>query len=314
MRGGIFKTLPSVIVENDFLRTEFVPSYGCKVVSVKSKKTNREFLYQAKEKILKIPPYAASFSDYDSSGYDEVFPSIDRCPYPASGICEGIIVPDHGEIWAMTWEITEKREYGFTARVKSPKFPYIFERKVEIKDNSVNFEYSVINTSDKETFKFIWALHALLACTPQTELLIPKNLNRIMTVEHSTKTLGKWGTLHNYPKTKSVEGKIIDMSKTRPAAEGSCEKFYFTSENTEGWCGALHRDTGEKLIYRYDADKIPYLGVWKTQGGYKGDYNIALEPCSGVYDNLYIADKIRKVSQVARRGVYKWRLTMSMEN
>lgn len=59
-------------------------------------------------------------------------------------------------------------------------------------------------------------------------------------------------------------------------------------------------------MYHYPAEKIPYLGVWKTQGGYRGDYNLALEPCTGVYDHLSVAYAIRKVSFVEPKGVFTW--------
>lgn len=306
MKQAIFKNLPSLILENDFIKTEFIPSYGCKMVSLLDKKTGREFLYQTLDKTLKIPPYAAAFDGYDSSGYDEVFPSIDRCPYPGK---ENIIIPDHGEIWALPWTITETEENGFTAEVKSPKLPYTFTREVTIKNNKVEFRYTVKNTSETENFKFMWALHALLQCTPKTKILTPPQLNKIMTVEHSTQTLGPWGTIHSYPKTKSVHGKRIDMSATQPPSARNCEKFYFIQKNTEGWCGIKHEDTGDTLIYRYDALQVPYLGVWKTQGGYRGDYNIALEPCTGVYDDLYVGNKIRKISEIRPLQSYSWNLS-----
>ncbi|MDR0734860.1 MAG: DUF5107 domain-containing protein [Elusimicrobiota bacterium] len=282
------------------------------MTSLLNKKTGREFLYQTALKELKIPPYGAPFDAYDSSGYDEVFPSIDRTFYP-SGFHAGVVIPDHGEIWAVPWEITQRGENGFTAQVKSKTLPYIFTRKVELDKNKVVFFYRVENTSDKESFKFLWALHALLACTPATKLLTPAGLNRIMTVEHGTRTLGEWGTFHPYPLTKSVNGKTIDMSATEPIYANNCEKFYFASRNTEGWCGAEHTDTGERIIYRYDGAKVPYLGVWKTQGGYRGDYNVALEPCTAIYDDLYVANKIKKVSEVPPKGLYQWNLTMSVE-
>ena len=74
-----------------------------------------------------------------------------------------------------------------------------------------------------------------------------------------------------------------------------------------------HTDNGDKIIYRYDADKVPYLGVWKTQGGYRGDYNIALEPCTGVYDDLYVANKIKKAAVIAPLGQYTWQFKMIIE-
>ncbi|WP_428898194.1 Galactose mutarotase [Parelusimicrobium proximum] len=305
MSKDLYKNIPSVKIENENIRLVFLPGYGCKMASFINKKTNREILFQSSKDSLDIPPYAAPFNKYDSSGYDEVFPSIDRCPYP-SGKYEGVIIPDHGEIWAMEWTVEHHTNTELTASVKSNHFPYIFRRHISLKDSEVHITYTVENTDKEEEFKFLWALHALLACDENTVLLTPENLNEIMTVEHSTENLGPWGTTHPYPLTKSVLGKEIDMSKTEPVTANNCEKFYFTSKNTEGWCGVEHTLTGEQIIYEYDYDKIPYLGVWKTQGGYRGDYNIAVEPCTGVYDDLYVANKIRKYTSVRAGESYSW--------
>ncbi len=311
MTQTLYKGLQARILENEQIRLIFLPQYACKLASLVSKKTGREFLFQSQSSTLTIPTYGASFSDYDSSGFDEVFPSIDACPYP-EGPFLGTPIPDHGEVWAMNWQSAFAPD-GKNVRsvVKSEKFPYILSRSVTLHENEILFEYSVENTANID-FKFIWTPHCLLACSPHTRLLIPENLTEVMTVEHSTQHLGPWGTYHTYPITTDIHNQVIDLSKTEPITAKNCEKFYFTSPNIAGWCGIEHTDTNEQLIYSYPADKIPYLGVWKTQGGYRGDYNIALEPCSGVYDDLYVANKIRRAAVIAPLGKQEWTFKMTV--
>lgn len=306
-----YKGVKAQLLENDFLRLTFLPDYACKLASLVSKKTGREFLFQSSKETLEIPPYGAPFSAYDSSGFDEVFPSIDACPYP-DGPWKNLPVPDHGEVWAMLWSAAFGPDgKSVKSVVRSEHFPYVLSRTVTLKSNEILFEYEAENTAD-EPFKFIWTPHCLLACSPATRLLIPGNLTEVMTVEHSTRRLGPWGTRHNYPMTVDVTGHPFDLAATEPVTAQNCEKFYFTSPNTAGWCGVEHTDTGEQLIYEYPADKVPYLGIWKTQGGYRGDYNIALEPCTGVYDDLYAADKIRRTAVIPPHGKYTWTLKMTV--
>ncbi len=312
MTQTTYKGLPAWKLENDVLCVTFLPGYACKMASLIHKKTGREFLFQSDAETLRVPEYGASFADYDSSGFDEVFPSIDACPYP-DGSWQGMPIPDHGEVWAMPWESVRTPD-GLAAKafVRSQTLPYIFSKNMTLKGNELIFQYCAENTSN-EDFKFIWTPHCLLACSPATRLLVPENLNQVMTVEHSTKHLGHWGTLHSYPLTVDVRGLKMDLAATEPRTARNCEKFYFTDKNTAGWCGIEHTDTGEKLIYSYDADKVPYLGVWKTQGGYRGDYNIALEPCTGVYDDLYVAHKIRRAAVIAPKGRYEWQFKMTVK-
>lgn len=306
-----YKGLKAHVLENDFLRLTFLPHYACKLASLVAKKTGREFLFQSSKDTLEIPPYGALFSAYDSSGFDEVFPSIDACPYPC-GTHKNIPVPDHGEVWAMQWNSAFAPDgKSVKSIVKSERFGYILSCTVTLKDNEILFEYTAENPWD-EAFKFIWTPHCLLACSPATRLLIPENLTEVMTVEHSTKRLGPWGTRHTYPLTTDVNGHPLDLAATEPITAQNCEKFYFTSPNTAGWCGVEHTDTGEKLIYQYPADKVPYLAIWKTQGGYRGDYNLALEPCTGEYDDLYVADKIHRAAVIPPHETYTWTLKMTV--
>ena len=305
----MYKGLNAIVLENDALCVTFLPDYACKTAGLVSKKTGREFLFQSTRETLEIPPYAAPFSRYDSSGFDEVFPSIDACPYPY-GKYAGTPVPDHGEVWALPWDCTPDTAHNaLSACVKSPRLPYILSKHVSLRGNEIRFAYRVQNTSD-EPFYFIWTPHCLLACSPATRLLVPDNLREVISVEHGTQHLGPWGTRHTYPLTTDVNGKPFDLAATEPATAKNCEKFYFTSRNTAGWCGIRHTDSGEELLYRYDADKVPFLGVWKTHGGYRGDYNIALEPCTGIYDDLYLAYKIRRAAAVAPQGEYAWNFTI----
>jgi len=308
-KESIYKGLPAVILENDRLALTFLPTYGCKLASLIKKDTGREFLFQSPLDKLTPPPYGAAFSAYDSSGFDEVFPSIDACPYPF-GKHAHIPIPDHGEIWALPWKHTlHKDGLGITAEAQSPILPYKFIRKLTLQGPEIRMHYTVENL-DHEPLEFIWTPHCLLACSTATVLVMPEKLKEIMTVEHSTRTLGPWGSRHTYPITTSVDGKQIDMSRTQPITDKSCEKFYFTTPNKAGWCGIKHTDNADTLTYRYDADKVPYLAIWKTQGGYRGDYNIALEPCTGEWDDLYVAHKIRRAAVCPPNGKYEWNFTM----
>lgn len=309
-----FKGLDAIKYSNDFIELIIIPDYGGKLASIKSKLSNREFLFQSKEDKLKIPSYASSFSDYDSSGFDEVFPTIDACPYP-DGLNKNKLVPDHGEVWAMPWNF-KIEENTIKLWVESKNFSYILEKQIKLEGNCVNFTYTLKNLSKNDNFKFIWTPHALLNGNESTKIVIPKYLDTIISVEHSSQHLGSWGSIHSYPLTKSLKtNKLIDLSRLEDKSANNCEKFYFLNKLKENdYCGVDYTDTKEKLLYKYDVDKVPYLGVWKTHGAYRGDYNFALEPCTGVYDDLYLASKIKKVPIIEAGASYNWDFTMEIIN
>lgn len=309
-----FKGLDALKYSNLNIELIIIPSYGGKLASIKNKLTNREFLFQSKNNILKIPKYASNFSEYDSSGFDEVFPTIDACPYP-DGSNKNKNVPDHGELWTLPWSY-EIKNNSIKLQVKSPNFSYILEKEVSLDESSIKLNYNLKNLSKVDNFKFIWTPHALLNGNESTKIIIPKYLNQIISVEHSSQHLGSWGSIHSYPLTKSLKtNKLIDLSRLEDKKANNCEKFYFLDKLKENdYCGVDYTDTKEKLLYKYDVKKIPYLGVWKTHGGYRGDYNFALEPCTGIYDDLYLASKIKKVSSVEADSSYNWDFTMEIIN
>lgn len=148
-----------------------------------------------------------------------------------------------------------------------------------------------------------------------TEIEVPPQLKEDITVEHSTVHLGEWGTVHPYPITYSLKtGDPFHLDKLWGPVDQTCEKFYFTKKLEEGGCCVIQRDINRQMIYTFPPEKVPYLGVWKTQGGYRGDYNFALEPCTGMYDDVYVAEKIRKVSFIPPNGSYSWWFHMKLEN
>ncbi|WJE15326.1 DUF5107 domain-containing protein [Halobacillus sp. ACCC02827] len=300
-----YKGLEAVVLENSYVRCAILPAYGGKMVSLYDKEINHEWLYQAKDKHLTVPPYGADFSKYDSSGFDEMFPGIDRGPHPLSWE----EVPDHGEVWALPWEYKENNGC-IEMYVDSPVFPYRLKKKVGLYKNVVVTSYEAKNYGD-EPFPFIWTPHALLNYNEHTEIEVPEGADKVMNVEKGTKHLGDWGTVHDYPVTTSLStGEKIDLSKLEPLEEGTMEKFYFTEPLQKGWCTLSQPELGRKLTYDFPEEMVPYLGIWKTRGGYRGEHNVALEPCTGVYDDVYVADKIGKASYIPPKGTYKWTLTI----
>lgn len=309
---GSYKGITSIVWETDEIKAEFLPSYGGKLASLISKKTNKEYLFQSEQEKLKIPTRGSNFSEYDSSGFDEVFPSIDTCPYPV-GTYKGVIIGDHGDLWDRSWRVEERIDYLYM-EIVGDNLPFIFSKKVRVENNSVKIEYQVENTSEEE-FHFIWTPHALLNCSTDSVIELPKYLDKVISVEKSSVHLGQWGSIHNYPMTKSEKtNNYINLSEVEGVEAKNCEKFYFLSKvKNRDKISFVHKDIDEKISYVYDTEKIPYLGVWKTQGGYRGDYNIALEPCSGIYDDLYVAHKIGKSSIVGAKDKFTWDFNMIIE-
>ncbi|TFD96988.1 DUF5107 domain-containing protein [Jeotgalibacillus sp. R-1-5s-1] len=305
-----FKGIDAFILENDSLKAVILPDFGGKLASLYDKKADYEWLYQSHLEELRLPHYGASFGDYTPSGFDEMFPGIDKGPHPLNGK----IVPDHGEVWAMPWLVVAKGETWITMSVESPVFPYKLEKTVTLLKDGLEFRYKAENTGEAP-FSYIWTPHALLNMNEHTKIEVPEDCTEVITVEKGTKHLGEWGTHHPYPVTTSKgTGEQLDLSRMEPIEAETVEKFYFLNRMKQGWCRTVQEDLGRKLVYTFDPEKVPYLGVWKTHGGFQGDYNFALEPCTGIYDDVYVAEKIDKVSKIPPESNHKWVFTMTLDD
>lgn len=69
----------------------------------------------------------------------------------------------------------------------------------------------------------------------------------------------------------------------------SMVKYYVKGEVEEGCCGYEYPSQHMRCRLSYNEKILPYLGVWITAGGYRGDYNCAFEPSNGFYDSIEIA-------------------------
>ncbi len=95
--------IAALVLENETFRTVVVPTMGAKIVSLLDKRTGVEWLAGPGDRPFRPASYGATFDQQDMSGWDEMFPTITACPYPAPGAHTGVSLPDHGEVWAVPW-------------------------------------------------------------------------------------------------------------------------------------------------------------------------------------------------------------------
>lgn len=309
-----FKSLDSIVLENSSLRCEWIPSYGSKMVSLQKRSVvgSREFLYQAKTPSLIKPEYGASFAQFDMSGFDECFPTIDECEFPI-GQKRGLKVPDHGELWASAWDVAANTGSEISFITDSPQFGYRLQKTAMLEDDCLTSRYELCLLPEREVLPFIWTPHALFQVGANTRFIIPNHMNKIITVTDRSGSLGENRTVHTYPRTVDENRKAIDLSKIEPKESNNCEKYYFLDKlNPDDLFG--FQDAEHQILMSVDSDKVPYLGIWKNQGGYNNDYNFALEPCTGIYDNLTNAYNNQQCASISKGETYHWSFSMRIRN
>lgn len=280
----VFKGLNALQLENDKLRVIVVPMPGGKIASLIKKDKNFEIFFQAKTDEFMKPSLYSGFAEFDASGFDDCFPSVDSCSVKIENRL--VEYPDHGEIWskAMTCSIDDGT---VSLRCDSEILLYSYEKKIYLTGETLNIDYTIINTGN-ESFPCIWTMHGLINCEEDMEILLPAGTETVTIVQDS-KILGTPGTVHRYPDAVLDDGNIYHLNRVNRRDADKTEKFYINGNIHKGICGVYYpsRDVTYKIIF--DNGKLPYLGVWITEGGFRGDYNMALEPSNGFYDSIDIA-------------------------
>jgi len=305
---GTYKNIKCYYVENEIIKLAVLPELGAKIASLVYKPQNFEVLFQPTQGMYQIPEYGSDFPRYDTSGVDEMFPTIDPCKYPYASSYFGTKLPDHGELWTLPWTVTEADEY-LTTNVQGVALPYTISRKISLDDHAIQLDYEVANIGD-ELIHGLWAFHGLTACDEWTRLILPQGQG-VINVQDST-ILGPAGTSHSFPITIGQDGKEYHLNHVEPQSNGTTKKIYVEGPVSEGQT-ALTLNQGQ-LLYTllFPKEKVPYLGVWINEGGFKGEYNCALEPATGYYDSLEIAHEKQCVQSIKPGESIEWCLRIEL--
>jgi galactose mutarotase-like enzyme len=259
-------------LENDHLRVQVVPRLGGKICSLLDKKTGHECFFQNPKAAYAVPELYDSFSDFDASGFDDAFPNIDESWSEING--QTVHFPDHGEVWSMPMT-AQADEAHIQLMGESCILPYDYRKTVSIEGRSMRVHYAIRNTGTM-AIPFMWTMHCLVNVDEHTRLILPVGADKAENV-FAGGDLGELGALLDVNGTPDL--------RAMPAP-GAMRKYYLANAVDEGLCGYEFPREGLRLMIRYDEKVLPYLGMWCTMGGFRGDINAALEPSSAYYDSI----------------------------
>lgn len=303
-----YKGLTAVTLENECLKLTVLPELGAKMASLVYKPQNFEVFFQPTDGVFRLSKFGANFADYDTAGADDMFPTIDACRCPGEGCRDGLL-PDHGDLWSIPWTVTATQDQVWS-QVAGRSLPYEFSRSIRLEKSRVHLEYQVTNTGDKPLWG-LWAFHGLTACDESTRLILPQ-VDRVINV-HPSASLGCVGSEHPFPITADITGQSYHLDRIKPKGANNTEKFYVNGRVQSGQAALTLNNN--RLLYQleFPTTKVPYLGVWINQGGFKGEYNCALEPATGFYDSAELAYARQSLLPIMPQGVLRWYLIINLE-
>lgn len=273
-------------LENKYLIVKILRDFGAKIVSLYDKESDYEFLFQPTKGKYYIPDKNSPFENYDTSGIDECFPTIDESVY----LDTDIILPDHGEIWSKKWQ-TEIASDSIISTTKSDILGIDFTRKINLISDKINFSYIIKNTTSEKRY-YLYAFHSLMNFNDFTRMEFDFDYE-IVNVKSDEKYNFDYRNLSEYEDKKSY-------------------KFYFKDEITNPRYRIIQEDKNTSLEISYDSNINKYLGVWVSKGGFKNEYNFAIEPCSGYFDSLEKAYKNNKISSLLPYEEVRWDMEIKL--
>lgn len=308
IKETLFKGYQAILMENKKIRVVILPKLGGKLVSFYLKEKDFELLFQNKESTYRQPNLKSNFVDFDASGFDDCFPTINPSIAKYNG--KEVYYPDHGEIWTASFNLLEISE-DISLSYRSKILPYLYFKRISIENNYLHLHYSIENQGN-EAFECIWAMHCLINCHQDIKLIFPAGITRIINVLDS-KYLGEKGTIHTFPVTIDQYGQEYRLDRISPPEMNKCEKYYALDEIKNGVCGVYYPIEDVLFQIHYNSSVLPYLGFWVTEGGFRGDYNCAFEPTNSFYDSLDIARKEKKLFKLMPGHPLEFSISMSLE-
>lgn len=262
-----YKDRAALVIDGGTLRATFLPEDGAKMASLIDMRTGKELLLTKEGARYRVLDYDGSYVDAECSAFDDMFPTID--PYtPSEGAYRDLTYPDHGEVCRLPFSAEIEGE-SICFAAESRLFPISYRKCVRPTDEGLAIDYTYENRGN-EDFPFIWAGHMMLRGEDGMRLCTPFAPDAPIEMVFATE---------GYPHDTLPRDRLTGFDAER----GAAYKFYYTEPMREGFFRVTYPD-GRELSVTFDAEKIPYLGVWINNGEFQGIYNIAPEACTLPFD------------------------------
>jgi galactose mutarotase-like enzyme len=302
---------PALVLETPSLRFITVPGMGAKIVSLFDKRAEREWLLPPTNREFKPVAYGVPFVDQDMSGWDEVFPTTDACNYPVDGPYRDNALPDHGEVWALPWQVINVTEDSISLSTVGRALPYRLSRTVRVTDvRRITVEFEVVNTGS-ESFVALWSAHPQFAVDAETRIVLPERADRVVNV-HPVDDWPESGRLYPWPEAITHRGIKFRLDRIRSAELRRCRKFYVLPSEPVNWAALQQNGAGDWIRLSWDTSQIPYLGIWVDEGTYNPRSAAALEPTTGFYDRLDLAWRNNAVMRLQPNESYCWQFDIEL--
>ena len=299
---------PAISIESSQMRATFVPTLGAKIVELTDLTNGFEWLVPPLKQLTAPIPYGAVFTEQDMSGWDDMFPTIDACTF-ISADGRSVSLPDHGEVWALEWDVTAKDE-TLHMHVEGVALPYILKREVEFAvSNQLLMRYTLNNTGKQELPCF-WAAHPQFICTPTMRIILPPQVTHVYNA-YERPFMGSHGTIHSWNTTQLTNGTPLMLDRELAGDVHECHKVYVTLDTLIDHASLHDIKEGNTLTLAW-SDPVNYLSILVDTRMFNPRSIIALEPATAFYDDLTRAMALNRIPMIAPGDSAQWQITITL--
>lgn len=275
---------PSVRMSTDAISLEVVSEVGARVVSLRDRRRDREWLIQGEPPSelaqMEWAKESVDFGGRESFGWDECLPTTSICADPLTP--DGPALRDHGDQWGRGAYLSVDTDGGAVAHTwSSPRWDYRMARRLSFEDEqTVLAEYLITSLADTP-LPISWAQHAVLKVEPGGYIDLPE----VYQARRSTQLGVDLPETLDWPRAVTNDGREMNLACVR-TAEGWAAVFYM--DPREG--ARVVAPDGARLDFDWDREFAPALRVWQAYGGWEPEgtpvEQVALEPCTSMHDDL----------------------------
>ncbi|MBX5480891.1 MAG: hypothetical protein IRZ16_03425 [Myxococcaceae bacterium] len=278
-------------VRSDALEVAVLPELGGKLQTLRLLGDDHNVLLEPPELPYLRPFAGAPFDAFDTSGWDECFPTITACEH------QGSRHSDHGELWSAPWMLGPHSPDRLTLHAVVKDRPWSFTRTLEVRGPTLTVSYELTSRADVPQ-DVLWSAHPLLTVSEGSRIELPEEVRTARVESAHPDRFGGHGATIAWP---VHEGEALD--RLQGIGRRTADKL-FVGPLDEGRCAFHDEASGVTITFRFDPAVLPYVGLWICEGGWpshpgrRRHHTVALEPCTAPMDSL---------AEAAAQG-HAWRL------
>lgn len=301
----------AVVVDTGAVSFSVLPELGGKIASLHDQRSGREWLWRhPRLPYRQVAPESSYVEAADTGGWDECFPTVDRCAYPEPP-WRGAALPDHGELWSQPVALdvsTTAEQLVLDALWHGRVLPYRFRRRITAQSGSglLRCEYRVDNLG-AHPLRHSYCAHPLIAVEPGMRLRVPDAARFHISVAQPAAIVRR-DELLRFPFEVALGEHTMGLDVLPPRDAGIALKVW-SEPLAEAWA-ALRAPDGE-LHLRWGGGEWSQLALWFNLGALGMDggaayYNLGFEPCIGAQDSLAAAVASGLAASVPAGGSQSW--------